>query len=460
MYFEDTIAAIATPPGLGGIGIVRISGDRALNIAKEIFVFGNNKESVFKDRYLHYGKIVDSSGRIIDEVLLAYMKAPRSYTKEDVVEIHCHGGVVPIREILKEVIKKGARLAEPGEFTKRAFLNGRIDLVQAEAVMDLISSKTHISAMASINQMEGKLSKHIGAMREELIRNMAHIEVVIDYPEEDIDEIGMESLRDTIMELCNEIKNMMKTIEKGKLIREGIKAVIIGKTNVGKSSLLNALLGEDRAIVTDIPGTTRDVIEEYINIKGLAVRIVDTAGIRETLDKIERMGIERSKQNIDKADLILMVMDASIAIEEEDREIFSYIKNRKTLIVLNKIDKPVMLGKNEIEKELGNKIPIIETSLISGKGVDKLEDMIYKMFFRGELEITHDKVITNMRHYEALERAYNYLKDALEGIDYGMPLDIISIDLYGAANSLGNITGETVTEDLINKIFSEFCLGK
>lgn len=460
MFFEDTIAAIATPPGEGGIGIVRISGSKALDIAKEVFVFGSKKNQTFKDRYLHYGKVVDEEGNIIDEVLLAYMKGPRSYTAEDVVEIHCHGGIIPITSILKEVIKKGARLAEPGEFTKRAFLNGRIDLVQAEAVMDLICAKTEKLAKASINQMEGGLSGHIKRMREQLIDIMAHIEVTIDYPEEDIDEVTSQSIRNDITHIVNDIENLLSTAEHGRLIRQGIKAVIIGKTNVGKSSLLNALVKEERAIVTDIPGTTRDVIEEFINIKGVAVRIIDTAGIRETLDQVEQIGIQRSKQNIERADLIITVLDASSPLEDQDREILEYLKDRKALVILNKIDKPVKLDRKQIEELIGSEIPIVETSLTLGKGIDKVEDIIYKMFFRGELEISDDLMITNIRHQEALNKARRYLLDALEGIDNELPMDIVSIDLRSAVDSLGAITGETVTEDLIDKIFSEFCLGK
>lgn len=460
MFFEDTIAAIATPPGEGGIGIVRISGSKALDIAKEVFVFGSKKNQTFKDRYLHYGKVVDEEGNIIDEVLLAYMKGPRSYTAEDVVEIHCHGGIIPITSILKEVIKKGARLAEPGEFTKRAFLNGRIDLVQAEAVMDLICAKTEKLAKASINQMEGGLSGHIKRMRERLIDIMAHIEVTIDYPEEDIDEVTSQSIRNDITHIVNDIENLLSTAEHGRLIRQGIKAVIIGKTNVGKSSLLNALVKEERAIVTDIPGTTRDVIEEFINIKGVAVRIIDTAGIRETLDQVEQIGIQRSKQNIEHADLIITVLDASSPLEDQDREILEYLKDRKALVILNKIDKPVKLDRKQIEELIGSEIPIVETSLTLGKGIDKVEDIIYKMFFRGELEISDDLMITNIRHQEALNKARRYLLDALEGIDNELPMDIVSIDLRSAVDSLGAITGETVTEDLIDKIFSEFCLGK
>lgn len=460
MFFNDTIAAIATPPGQGGIGIVRISGDNALTIAREIFEFENEKEQSFKNRYLHYGKIVDDGDNIIDEVLISYMQAPNSYTTEDVVEINCHGGVISLNMILKQVIKKGARLAQPGEFTKRAFLNGRIDLVQAEAIMDLISAQTERSAEESLKQMEGGLSQHIKSMRDKLLDFMAHIEVTIDYPEEDIGDIIIQGLKKDLEELLDRIDHLLSTANEGKLIRQGIKVVIVGKSNVGKSSLMNALVREERAIVTDIPGTTRDVIEESINIKGVALRILDTAGIRDTLDQVEKIGIDRSRKNIHSADLIITVLDASSSLEPQDKEILGYLKGKKALVVLNKIDKPSLIDIGDIEKGLDEHIPVIETSLTMGKGIDIIEDSIYSMFFKGDIEISNEAMITNTRHHEALIRTKDHLLEALDGLGDEMPLDIISIDLRDAVDSLGSITGESVTEDLVNRIFSEFCLGK
>ena len=460
MYREDTIAAIATPIGEGGIGIVRISGEDAEEILKRVFVTKSGKKmEQFKDRHFYYGKVLNSSGQVIDEVLAVLMKSPRSYTMEDVVEIHCHGGMIPVRNILKTVIEQGARLAEPGEFTKRAFLNGRIDLTQAEAIMDLICTKSEKAAQISVKQLEGGLSKHIGEIRNELLDIMAHIEVTIDYPEEDIEEIASRRVEDGVRKAIDKIQRLLDTAEKGKLIKHGIKTVIIGKPNVGKSSLLNALVRENRAIVTDIPGTTRDIIEEYINIKGVNVRIVDTAGIRETLDEVEKIGVERSKESIKDADLIIMVVDVSRPLEKEDEKIIEWLSGRKSIIVANKIDKPAVLD-IELLKERIKNTTIVETSLITGKGIEKLEDIIYNMFFEGEITVSDDIMITNMRHQEALLRAQNHLEDVIQGIENGIPLDLVSIDLRSALESLGLITGETVTEDLIDKIFSEFCLGK
>jgi len=460
MYREDTIAAIATPPGEGGIGIVRISGEKSEEIIRNIFV-GKNRKKIkeFKDRYFYYGNILDRNQQVIDEVLVVLMKKPRSYTMEDVAEIHCHGGMIPLRNILKRVIEEGARLAEPGEFTKRAFLNGRIDLAQAEAIMDLICTKSEKAAQISIRQLEGGLSKQIKEIRAKLLDIMAHIEVTIDYPEEDIEDVVGKRVESVIEVVLQDIKKLLNTAESGKLIRQGIKTVIIGKPNVGKSSLLNALVRENRAIVTDIPGTTRDVIEEYINIKGVNIKIVDTAGIRETLDEIERIGVERSKENIKDADLIIMVIDISRPMEEEDELLLEWLNGRKAIIVVNKVDKPALLDIDLLRKKV-NGVKIVETSLIKGKGVDKLEDLIYNMFFEGEISISDDVMITNIRHQEALTNAKAYLLDALQGLRNGTPLDLVSIDLRGALEALGTITGETVTEDLIDKIFSDFCLGK
>ena len=421
-------------------------------------MFSGSRTYPFKDRYLHYGKVKDSDNRIIDEVLLTYMSPKIIYCRG------CGGNTlsrVSYRlKIYFRRLSKGARLAQPGEFSKRAFLNGRIDLAQAEAVMDLISAKTERSARVSANQIVGSLSEKIRSIRERLLALMAHIEVTIDYPEEDIDEPMIFSMREEIEEIIGEIEKLLKTAEEGKIIRQGIKVVIVGKTNVGKSSLLNALLRENRAIVTDIPGTTRDIIEDFINIKGIAVRIVDTAGIRETPDQIERIGIQRSRQNMDEADLIIMVIDSSEPLGCEDKEILEHIRDKKALILLNKIDRTPVLTREDIVKDLGEDIPVVSTSLTLGTGIDKVEDMIYRMFFKGEIESDHDVTVTNIRHQEALIRSQSQLEDVIEGLDAQIPLDIVSIDLRGALDYLGSITGETVTDDLVDKIFSEFCLGK
>jgi len=460
MLMEDTIAAISTPIGVGGIGIVRMSGNRALEIAGNMFRTKNNKKlEYFKNRYFNYGKIVDSEGNTVDEVLMVIMRAPNSYTKEDIAEIHCHGGIIPLRKILKIAIQHGARLAEPGEFTKRAFLNGRIDLAQAEGVMDLICAKTESAAKTSLLQMEGALSSKIREMRENLIDIMARIEVTIDYPEEDIEEVDKEQYAERFTFLIEEIDRLLSTAEQGKLIRQGIKVVIVGKPNVGKSSLLNALLRENRAIVTDIPGTTRDVIEESLDIKGVLVRILDTAGIRRATDIIEDIGIKRSKQSIQEADLILWVMDASRPYDDDDLEIAEDIKDKKKIVVLNKMDNPMVIDLQAINDHIGN-APVIKTSVKLGKGISDVEDCIHDMVMGGKVLAQDEVLITNLRHQEALIRAREHIEEALSALEKDIPLDLVSIDVREACDTMGTITGETVTEDLLDKIFSEFCLGK
>lgn len=460
MSMEDTIAAISTPIGVGGIGIVRLSGSQSQNIVSNIFrtKSGSSLDN-FQNRHFYYGHIIEENGNVLDEVLMVVMKAPGSYTREDMAEIHCHGGIIPLKQILKLVIRCGARLAEPGEFTKRAFLNGRIDLTQAEGVMDLICAKTEKSAQASIKHMEGMLSSKIRAMREDMLDLMAHIEVSIDYPEEDIEDMDTNTVKQRLEQLKHKMNYLLDTAEQGKLIRHGIKTVIVGKPNVGKSSLLNALLGENRAIVTEIPGTTRDIIEESVNIKEVLVRIIDTAGIRKTSDVVEKMGVERSKQNIEDADLILWVMDASRPIEEEDREILDDIQYKKTLIILNKMDCPMVLDYKEL-KLLAKNIPIVKASMINQDGIEEIEEYIHDMVMSGKVSADDGVIITNVRHQEALIKSLEHVNDALISIDEGIPLDLISIDIRGAWDALGAITGETLTEDLIDKIFSEFCLGK
>lgn len=456
---DDTIVALATPPGEGGIAVIRMSGSESADIAKRMFVTAKFKKVVnFKDRYFNYGFILDKNGNLVDEVLLVYMKAPRTYTKEDIVEIHCHGGMIPIRKIISLALEEGARQAEPGEFTKRAFINGRIDLVQAEGIMDLISSKSEEAAKASLKQMEGSLSIKIKELRNELLDLLARIEVTVDYPEEDIEEVLLNTVKDGISSIRSRCITLLSTADQGRLVRDGVKTVIIGKPNVGKSSLLNALVRENRAIVTDIPGTTRDVIEEYVNIKGVLVRILDTAGIRETMDLVEKIGVEKSRELTKDADLILLLLDASRPLGNEDREILGWLKDRNVLILLNKTDKPVVIEEEEIKAISSS--TIIKTSMTDGSGLDKVEDYIHNMVYSGQLVLKDSIMVTNNRHKEALIRASKHLEEALQGIEDYMPLDMVTIDIRNAWSAFGEITGESLTENLIDKIFMEFCLGK
>ncbi|HPT76081.1 MAG TPA: tRNA uridine-5-carboxymethylaminomethyl(34) synthesis GTPase MnmE [Defluviitaleaceae bacterium] len=456
---DDTIAAISTPPGVGGIGIIRVSGRDAFSIVNSIFRSKKVKDlSSVKSHTIHYGHIVDGDS-LIDEVLVSVMKAPNTYTKEDVVEINCHGGMVSVKKVLEQVLKNGARLAEPGEFTKRAFLNGRIDLSQAEAVIDIINSKTENSLKLAVNQLEGRLSKEIKKIMDKIIEIMAHIETSIDYPEYDLEEINYDNLENNIKEIRKEIRHLLETADSGKIMREGVKTVIVGKPNVGKSSLLNALLREQRAIVTSIPGTTRDVLEEYINISGIPFKIIDTAGIRETNDIVEKIGVDRSKELLELADLIIFIIDLSVPLTEEDRYIMDLVKERKTLVILNKTDKETVINKKEIyDKFINNKV--LEMSTKNPEDIERLEETLKEMFDEGHFNIDDSAVISNMRHKNALIKANNSLEDVLKNISMNMPVDFLSIDLSDAYNFLGEITGETIEEDLINKIFSEFCLGK
>lgn len=462
MYDSDTIAAISTPYGTGGIGIIRISGEKAFEIAGKIFK-GKVPFEEIKSHNIRYGKIVDpESGETIDEVLVSKMEKPNTFTREDVVEINCHGGTLVLKRILELVVKQGARIAEPGEFTKRAFLNGRIDLSQAEAVIDLINSKTGESSRAAVNQLEGKLSRRVKAARKKLIELIAHIEVTVDYPEHDIEEITGEKVYSELKEIRGMLKKIVEGFEKGKIIREGINAVIVGKPNVGKSSLLNELSGKTRAIVTDIPGTTRDIIEEYININGIPVRIIDTAGIRETEDVVERIGVESARKAIDDADLVIMMIDAREGVSDEDIKLLNAIKHKKHIIVFNKMD---LVGKDDrldaIERlpsdERGN---IVKTSLKEDFGVDQLEEEITRLFMKGEVNPNSEYLVTNVRHKDAIDKAIQSIDEACTAYENKMPLDFITIDIKNAADFLGRITGESVSEDVMHEIFSRFCLGK
>ncbi|WP_058486395.1 tRNA uridine-5-carboxymethylaminomethyl(34) synthesis GTPase MnmE [Defluviitalea phaphyphila] len=458
---EDTIAAISTPMGTGGIGIVRISGKDAISIVNNIFQSKTKKDLLkVKSHTIHYGHIIDKDKKsIIDEVLVMVMRAPNTYTKEDVIEINCHGGIISVRKVLEQVLKMGARMAEPGEFTKRAFLNGRIDLSQAEAVIDVITAKTDVSLNTAINQLNGNLSLKINEIRNTLLEIMAHIEASIDYPEYDIEELNYDTLKNNIENIKNKINLLIETTSSGKIIKEGVKTVIVGKPNVGKSSLLNALLREQRAIVTDIPGTTRDVLEEYINISGIPFKIIDTAGIRETEDVVEQIGVKRSKEWLEVADLIILILDISTPLTKEDIYIMDLIQNKKTIVILNKTDLESVIDKEEIYDRF-SKDKIIEMSAKNIEDVERLENILKDMFIKGKITMNDSTIITNIRHKEALIKADSSLKNVLESINMGMPEDCLSIDLMNAYKYLGEITGESVEEDLINKIFSQFCLGK
>ncbi|EOC99427.1 tRNA uridine-5-carboxymethylaminomethyl(34) synthesis GTPase MnmE [Caldisalinibacter kiritimatiensis] len=458
---NDTIAAIATAPGEAGIGIVRISGNNAIDIADKLFKGKRvEKLSEAEQRKLTYGYIIDpKTGDKVDEVLAVYMKAPYTYTTEDVVEINCHGGSIPVRKVLELVLENGARMAERGEFTKRAFLNGRIDLSQAEAVMDLISAKTDTSYDVSLNQLEGKLSKEVREIRNILLNMLAHIEVSIDFPEEDIEQVTYEEIKKQGHEVYDRIKKLLDTVNTGKILREGLKTVILGKPNVGKSSLLNSLLRENRAIVTDVPGTTRDIIEEYINIKGIPLKLVDTAGIRQTEDIVEKIGVERAKELLNTADLVIAVFDASRELTEEDFHVMETIKDKKAIVLLNKTDLPVKTDENVIREKLGDK-EIIKSSMVKEKGIDQLEETLRDMFFEGEVKISDNIIVTNVRHRDSLLKARNNIHEALEAIELGMTLDCIEVDVKDCWSNLGEITGDTVSEDIIDKIFKDFCIGK
>lgn len=453
----DTIAAIATPVGEGGISIIRISGSNSLDIVNKIFKGKNNKSILDMKSYtMRYGYIIND-GDIIDEVIVSFMKGPKSFTSEDIVEINCHGGVVSTNKVLDSVIRFGARLAEPGEFTKRAFLNGRIDLSQAEAVIDIIRAKTDLSMKSALAQSQGLLSQEINKLKEYLLNVLALIEYDVDFTEdeEEPDETIPIRVEENLVESIDKINKLIVNAEEGKILREGLNMVIIGKPNVGKSSLLNYLLQEKRAIVTDIPGTTRDVIEEYINLDGIPVKIVDTAGIRETEDVVEKIGVEKSKEKIDEADLVVLMLDISKDFEEEDREIVNYIKDKKHIVLLNKVDLDYKINR----ESLINLENILEVSIKNDEGIEAFKDKIKELFFGGKLQ-SESIIISNTRHKEALYRSKENCELALNSVRKNEFLDLISIYVTSGLKALGEITGSEIEEDLVNKIFSEFCVGK
>ena len=471
-YKNDTIAAIATALSDSGIGIIRISGDDAIYIVDSIFRSPSGKRILTKvqSHTVHYGYIVDKEENVIDEVMVVVMKAPKSYTTEDTVEINCHGGVLVVQKVLQTVLENGARIAEPGEFTKRAFLNGRIDLSRAEAVIDVIHSQNEYALSSSVSQLKGRLSDKIHKLREDILYQIAFIESALDDPEHISLDGYPEQLAVKVTYFQQEIAKLLATADNGRLIKEGISTVIVGKPNAGKSSLLNMMLGEDRAIVTEIAGTTRDALHETINLHGISLNMIDTAGIHETQDVVEKIGVERAKKYAMDADLILYVVDASENIDEDDQNIISLLDGKKAIILLNKSDLENKITEESLKENLAKRlkhsedIRILRTSTIDpsseNSGMEELEETIRNMFFEGELKHNNELVVTNLRHKEALQDALHSLQLVERSIEDGMPEDFYSIDLTSAYASLGKIIGEEVDEDVVNEIFSKFCMGK
>lgn len=461
VWEEETISAIATAAGEGAIGIIRMSGNRAIGIVDKIFNEINFKKTEdIESQKMSYGYIINpEDGKKIDEVLVLIMRAPRSYTREDVVEIHCHGGVVSLKNILELTIKYGARLGEPGEFTKRAFLNGRLDLAQAEAVIDIIRAKTDASLRMALGHLGGALSEKIRTMRHKILGMIANLEASIDFPEEDIEELTAQEVKVGITPVLEEIRHLLATKETGRILREGLETVIIGKPNVGKSSLLNALLKEKRAIVTDVPGTTRDSIEEFVNIGGIPLKIIDTAGIRETEDIVEKIGVEKTREFIASADLILVLLDASLPLSAEDKEVLQLLPGREAIVLINKSDLPSGLDNNELASYIPNP-QILKISVLEGQGLEELEQMIVDMVYSGQVQQKEGAFIHNLRQADLLEQAKKYLLSAIVTIDNNMPPDCVVVDLRDAWDKLGEVTGDTVGENIIDQIFTNFCIGK
>lgn len=455
----DTIAAIATAMSNSGIGIVRISGDEALEVADRIFVSkkGNKKVSEMASHTIHYGYVKDGED-IVDEVMLLIMKAPNSYTTEDTIEIDCHGGVLVMQKILETVLKYGARAAEPGEFTKRAFLNGRIDLSQAESVIDIINAKNDFALQSSVSQLRGSVLEKIKDLRAAIIHEIAFIESALDDPEHVDIESYPQKLLITVKSLWKTVDKMLESADNGRVLREGINTVIVGKPNAGKSSLLNTLVGQERAIVTDIAGTTRDILEEQIRLRGISLNVIDTAGIRDTDDVVEQIGVNKSREYVEKADLVIYVVDSSTPLDENDEEIIASIQDKNAIILLNKSDLHQVTTKEMLKEKIDRKT--IEISAKEQTGIEELETAIQEMFFHGKISFNDEVYITNVRHKNALEETAKSLQMVINSIENGMPEDFFSIDLMNAYEELGSIIGESVGEDLVNEIFSKFCMGK
>lgn len=466
----DTIAAVATAMSDSGIGIVRVSGEQSIAIVDRIYRNKNGEKclSGYKSHTIHYGFIVDEKESVIDEVMVSVMKAPRSYTAEDTVEINCHGGVLIVQKILSMTLAAGARTAEPGEFTKRAFLNGRIDLSRAEAVMDLIHAKNEFALQSSVKQLKGAVFEKIKELRESILYEIAFIESALDDPEHISLDGYQNKLEEKTDEILGELNRLLNTADDGRMLKEGIRTVIVGKPNAGKSSLLNLLVGEEKAIVTDIAGTTRDTLEETISIGGISLNLIDTAGIRNTEDVVEKIGVERAKKISQDADLILYVVDTSVPLDESDEEIFSLIEKKPAIILMNKSDLKEVVDKNTIHdkiKKVSNdfqeeQIRFVRASMKKDEGIDELTELIRELFFHGNIQYNDEVYITNIRHKEALEDARKSILEVKKSLEMEMPEDFYSIDLMSAYSSLGKIIGEEVGDDLVNEIFSKFCMGK
>lgn len=457
----DTIAAISTPPGEGAISIVRMSGDQAVVIAAKVFHSGSKQLTEVASHTIHYGHIIDPKDeRLVDEVMVSVMRAPKTFTREDVVEINCHGGIVVVNQLLQLLLREGARLAEPGEFTKRAFLNGRLDLSQAEAVMDLIRAKTDKAMGVALNQLDGNLSTLIRALRQEILETLAQVEVNIDYPEyDDVEELTTRLLLEKAIHVKGQIDQLLTTAKQGKILREGLSTAIIGRPNVGKSSLLNHLLREEKAIVTDIAGTTRDIIEEYVNVRGVPLKLIDTAGIRETEDIVERIGVERSRKALAESDLILLVLNQSEPLTAEDKHLLAATEGLKRIILLNKMDLPAQINQAELAS-LVTEEEVLPVSVLSNAGLEQLEVKIASLFFGGETGEKDATYVSNTRHIALLDQAALALDEVIRGIEIGMPVDLVQMDMTRCWDFLGEIVGDSMQDELITQLFSQFCLGK
>lgn len=456
----DTITSISTPMGEGAIGIVRLSGPQAVEIADKLYK-GKHLLNDVPSHTINYGHIIDpESKEVVEEVMVSVLRAPKTFTREDIIEINCHGGILTINRVLELTMTYGARMAEPGEFTKRAFLNGRIDLSQAEAVMDFIRSKTDRASKVAMNQIEGRLSDLIKKQRQSILEILAQVEVNIDYPEyDDVEDATTEFLLEQSKEIKQEINRLLDTGAQGKIMREGLSTVIVGKPNVGKSSMLNNLIQDNKAIVTEVAGTTRDVLEEYVNVRGVPLRLVDTAGIRETEDIVEKIGVERSRKALSQADLILFVLNNNEALTQEDYTLYEVVKNEDVIVIVNKMDLEQNIDINEVKDMIGD-TPLIQTSMLKQEGIDELEIQIRDLFFGGEVQNQDMTYVSNSRHISLLKQARQAIQDAIDAAESGVPMDMVQIDLTRTWEILGEIIGETASDELIDQLFSQFCLGK